>query len=274
MAISVQTSNAALLALENLAAAREQAAGLQLGAPSATAPTDSGSAPSAAWNASGIASADPLSGLISGLSSAASIADAAVSAGGQVSELLAQMQQAAQAAADPNLSQDARGSLNNTFKADLAAIQKTVSQASVGGANLIDGSISGTLQVPAGDGSTAATLSPANLTLGGPLIGVNPKLDLSNPADAQTLAAELQSAIGNVGQAVGNIATQGEAIQAHLAIVAQAGSALLSTSGAPVDPSVDQEGALLQALQVQQQLSTGGASLANQSPGAILSLFR
>jgi flagellin len=179
-----------------------------------------------------------------------------VAAGTSIQSLLAQMRDDAVSASNTALDSTSRAALNADFKTNLAQIQQAIASADVGGVNLIDGSVSGAANV------SAATLTGVNLSLGGPLIGVG--------ADA----SQLGSAIGNVGQAVDQISAQGQAIDSHLSLLAQAGLSLSPAVAGAVNTGLDSDGARLAALQVQQQLSLAGGGIANQSPNAILSLFQ
>lgn len=189
-----------------------------------------------------------------------------------VAGLLAQMRQAAIGAADPNLSASDRAGLNASFQSDLAQIDPTVAQASVGGVNLIDGSIAGSLQ-PSADGA-GVTLTAANLSLSGPLIGLSAGANLSDPAGAAAIAGQLQSAIAGVNQAVGQIAAQGQWIESHLDLVSQAQLASSVGASGLVGGDLDADGARLQALQIQQQLQAGGYAVSDGASQSILSLFR
>ncbi|HEY2709845.1 MAG TPA: hypothetical protein VGI95_17480 [Caulobacteraceae bacterium] len=265
MSISIHSSTAALATLESLTTQANSTT--NAGAPAsllrATSPTD----PSSIIDVSGgLASA--LGGASAGLATSASIADAAVSTGSLIQGLLTQMRQDAASAADPSLSGDSRGALDQSFKTGLAAIQKAVAAAGVGGVNLVDGSVSGSANV------SAATLTGANLSLGGPLINVEADASLSDPADAGSIAAQLGTALDNVGKAVGQFSAQSQAIETHLTLVAQASLAASSGASSGVNGGLDADGARLAALQVQQQLSLTSSSIANQGPNAILSLFQ
>jgi len=264
MNINIQSSNSALAALETLAL-------LQGGAANAGAATGTQTSPAAAASPNNPSaaildvsnSAASVGAQTSGLITSSSASDAAVSAGGAIEGLLAQMRQDAVSAADPTLSSDARAALNTGFQADLATISSTVAGASVDGVNLIDGST-----------AAGATVSGADLSVGGPLIGLSSDSSLSDPASAAAIADQLGSAVGNVGQAVGQIAAQGQALQAHLSLVAQAGLALQPGLAGAVNTGLDADGARLAALQVSQQLSASTGSIASQAPQAILALFR
>jgi flagellin len=252
MTISIQGSSAAILAALELT--NQSGASSAAAAPSADANT--ATAPSAFIDLSGL-STGALGGPASSQASGASIADAAVASGSIVEGLLEQMRNAAVSAANPDLSSEARASLNAGFQSGLSQIQAAVGAAGVDGVNLIDGSASA---------QTSGGLATYDLSLGGPVIGVPAGASLSDPATAASLADQLTSAMSGVGQAVGKISGQSDALQSAFAAQVQSGS-----SG--FDPTLGADGARLAALQVQQQLS-GGGSIVNQTPAAILALFR
>ncbi|HEY1752447.1 MAG TPA: hypothetical protein VGG29_14400 [Caulobacteraceae bacterium] len=265
MSISIQTSSAAMATLESLTPHAGASAGA--GGPATLLSQGQGSASaSTIVDLSGGAASAQLNGLSGGLATSASIADAAVAAGSSIQDVLAQIRQDAVAASSPDLDDDTRAALNAGFQAGLAQIQAAVGAAGVGGVNLIDGSVSGELSAQQAPG---ATLTGTNLTAAGPLIGLPAGASLADPTSAAAIADQLGQAIDNVGHAVGEIAAQGQAINSHLGVVAQAGASL---SG--VDPNLDADSARLAALSVQQQLTLTGAPIGNQAPSAILSLFR
>jgi hypothetical protein len=265
MSISIQGSAAAQLAtLESLTTQSGKSTGAGATSPlGATTPQNS---TASIIDLSG--GAPSLGGVSSGLATSASIADAAVAAGTTIESLLARMRQDATTAAEPKLDGGARSALDSGFKANLAQIQRAIASASVGGVNLLDGTTTGATNV------SAATLTGVNLSLGGPVIGVGPDASLADPATAAAIAGQLGDALGKVGQAVDQISAQGQAIEGHLSVVAQAGLALLPGVAAGVNGGLNADGARLAALQVQQQLSLTNSSVASQAPNAILSLFQ
>jgi len=275
MTIAIPSPNAALAALEQLA----PQPGGPAGAPVDGAPSPPLLVPSAlaidpgagtdSFSLSGGATAALLGGLSGGLADAASAADAAVSAGGVILGLLGKLQSAAQTAADPSLPSDQRGALDAAFKSDLARIGQTLAGASAGGLNLIDGSAVGSPKLEG-----AAALTAANLSLGGPIIGLSAGDSLSDPGAAAALAGQLGQAIDEASQALGQIASQGQAIETHLGLVSQALSAISPGVAGAINAGLDGDGARLQALQVQQQLAGVGSGLANQAPQAVLALFQ
>jgi flagellin len=267
MSISIQGANPAISALETLAL--QQHGGTAAGSSAAASAAANAKADSGAAIldvSGGAAAAASLDG-ISGILGSASAADVAVGAGGVVESLLGQMRQDALSAADPSASSDTRATLDAGFQSDLAAISQTVSGASFNGVNLIDGSTGSA-------GADGATLNGVDLTPTGPLIGLPAGASLNDPASAASLADQLGKAIDNVGQAVGQIASQGQAIATHLSVVAQAGIALQPSLSGSINPGLDADGARLAALQVQQQLTTTSSPLASNTPQAILALFR
>jgi len=265
MSISIQGSSAALATLESLTTQAGAAAGAgALAQVAGAAAVPDGAAPIV--DVSGSAAA--LGGVSAGLATSASIADAAVAAGSLVEGLLVQMRQDALGAADPSLDGDSRAALDQGFRTGLAQIQKAIASAGVAGVNLLDGSVTGLANV------SSATLSGVNLSLGGPVIGVGPDATLSDPAGSATIADSLAAAIDKVGQAIGRISAQSQAIESHLGLVAQAGQALSSGVAGQVNGGLDGDGARLAALQVQQQLTLTNASIGNTAPNAILSLFQ
>lgn len=265
MSISIQGSAAAQLATLEALTTQPSATGAT-GAASLLDATSAQSDPQSLSSIIDVSGGAP--GVSAGLATSASIADAAVAAGTSIQSLLQQMQQDALSASSTTLDSGSRAALNSDFKANLAQIQKAIASADVGGVNLIDGSVNGAANV------SAATLTGVNLSLGGPLIGVGADASLSDPSSASAIASQVASAIGNVGQAVDQISAQGQAIDGHLSVLAQAGLSLSPAVAGAVNTGLDSDGARLAALQVQQQLSLAGGSIGNQAPNAILSLFQ
>ena len=99
--------------------------------------------------------------------------------------------------------------------------------------------------------------------------------DLTNSQGPQT-ASEGQVGDGTAGAepTADVLPSQSDQVTAHAGLVALASGALPSGVGGLVKPDLDGEGARLQALQLQQQLSTQSVSIANQAPQALLALLR
>ena len=248
MTISIQGSSAALAGLDLLS---HSAASPHAARPDA----DGAQGASAIVDLSGLA-AGGFGGPGLGLATSASVADAAVAAGSLVEGLLAQMRQDALGAADPALGGDARAALDAGFQGGLGQIKAAIAAAGVSGVNLVDGSAIG--QAP--DGLPAFDMSAS-----GALIGLAAGAGLSDPTGAASLADQLGGALDNVGQAIAQIISRGDAIHGDLA-----GAQGLRG----VNPPLDADAARLAALQVQQQLGASLESIGNRAPQAILALFR
>jgi flagellin len=262
LAISVSGAGPISPALQDLNTPGQGVAG---GAPPPT-DDDAGQPAAVAIGQNGSLDVGTVDALAYGLSSAASIADLALGAGKTVEGLLASLQGEAASAQDPTLDPATRGSLDVDFKATLAQISATVQQASSDGVNLVDGS-SPSLRIPGG-----ASLTPQNLSLGGPVLVVSSTASLGSADAATSALADVNTSLSNLQSALGALADQADQISAHGAIVGQLSNALKTGVQSSADAGAD--GARLLALQVQQQLGAQGQPIANQSPQLVLSLFR
>ena len=202
-----------------------------------------------------------------GVAQALTSADAADAAGQSVIGLLQQLRAAAGQAADPLTSADDRAALNQQFQASAAQIAPTLAGATVNGANLVDGSLSSGLKVALGGGATAS-LTPVDLSLGGSTLSLPADASLATSDGAAAAFTSLGGAIGSASAGLSTLQTQADQISAHAGFVQTLGHALASSDQGGGDS------ARLLVLQVSQQLSAQPASIANQSPQAILSLFR
>lgn len=201
-----------------------------------------------------------------GLNSAAGIADLALGAGQTVAGLLSTLRGQAAAGQDPALEPEARQALNRDFGSALDQIAAAVQQASFDGVNLVNGATAGSLKIPGG-----GSLTPQDLTLGGPIVSVPPTASLGSPDAASLALLDVGNSLGALDTALGTLAQQAGLISAHGAIVGQLSNALKAGLSSPEDGA---DGARLLALQVQQQLGGQGQPIANQSPQLVLSLFR
>jgi len=264
LAISVNGASLVTPPLPDLTPPSQGAAG---GADGAATPADDGAQPSSvAIGQAGRLDVSTVDALAVGLNAAAGIADFAIAAGQSVAGLLSTLKQQAATGEDPTLDPSARQGLNADFQAALAQIAQTVGLASFGGVNLLDGSSTGGVRIPGG-----GSLTPQNLTLGGPILTVGASANLDSPTAAATALGDVSNSIDNLGAALSALSQQAGQISAHGAIVDQLSSAL-KQGLASADGGAD--GARLLALQVQQGLTSQGQPIANASPQLVLSLFR
>lgn len=215
-----------------------------------------------------------LSAVTDGLNRAQSIADVGVSAGQSVSDLLNTLKTKALGATDVTLDTNSRAALNTDFQNTLKRISQIVQQASFGGANLLDGSLTGGLGFIANaNASSSITLTGLNFSLGGPTITVPASGDISTVTNASAMLSLVASSITNVNAAVAELGAQSSQISAHASFVGKLSDSLTTGVGHLVDADTAAESARLTALQVQQQLGTQALSIANQGASALLSLF-
>lgn len=203
------------------------------------------------------------------LNRAASLADVGANAGKAISDLLKLAREKALAAqaAGP----DGKPALNADYQQLLQTIDQIAGSAAFEGVKMLDGKSSGDLQFRAdASGEASVSLTPQDLTSGGPLIGLAGTDLLGSSDDLAGLLGRVDAASQAVDEQLSQLKSKGEQIQTHLGVLTQLQSAL--AGGAPVD--LDAESARLQALQVQQDLAGQGAGLANQAPQALLALFR
>ncbi|KPP83520.1 MAG: flagellin [Rhodobacteraceae bacterium HLUCCO07] len=137
-----------------------------------------------------------------------------------------------------------------------------------------DAANSGRLVVTNEDGTDGLSVSGQFTNAGSGGLGALSAIDVSSGAGATAALGSIESLIDTsitaasaFGSAEGRINTQSEFISSLT-------DSLKSGIGAMVDADMEEASARLQALQVQQQLGTQSLSIANQSPQALLSLFR
>ncbi len=264
MTLSVTSATGALAALQALSAQTSttpSTSGLATTAASAT-PTAHDIVQASGGQAPG---AQGLGPLMNGISQAVTAADAASAAGQTVVGLLQQMRDAAGVAAHAETPADQRAVLDGHFQSGAAGIGEALSGATVNGVNLIDGSRRAGLKVSLGDGA-AASLTPTDLSLGGSKLGISTALSIATATAASSAFSSLGQAIGVAGAALAGLQGQADQISAHAGAV--------QTLAQAIPSSGDDDGVRLMALQLGQQLSGQSSAIANQSPQAILALFR
>ncbi len=276
MAISVQTNQAALVALQNLNKTNNDLQQTQ-GRISTGLAIGSAKDNASVWAIAQAQRADvqALSAVQQSLDRASSIADVAQTAGQSVSDLLNQIKQKVVAAQDPSLDPTSRAAINDNFVSLLHQITDVVNNAQFDGANLLDGSLASDISFLANANATSfITLSVQNMSLGGSLISIASTDTIATLAGASTVLTEVNNSIAAVNSALGNIGSQASQIENHNTFVSKLSDTLTGGISHLVDADMAKESARLQALQVQQQLGVQALSIANSAPQIILSLFK
>ncbi len=205
-----------------------------------------------------------------------SIGDIAIAAGETVSDILIQIRDKALAATKDDIDAVSRAAYQEDFSSLIEQLGQIVGSAEFDGVNLLDNSLPGGLDFVA-DASATTTLSIAseNFTAGGPIITLDPAThDLSSAANAQTAFNAIQTSLTNVNGALARLGGSSQQIDNHANFVTRLQSVITEGVGSLVDADLGKESALLQSLQVKQQLGVQAISIANQAPQTVLSLFQ
>lgn len=211
----------------------------------------------------------------SSLNRAKSITDVALAAGESISDLLVQMKEKVIAANDASIDTVARQALNEDFKSIRAQIATIVQNAKFDGANLINGSLTSGIEMLAdADATSAITLVPENMSVGGSIITIQNSTNLLTMASSSTALGLINSSLQNTNSALARIGSIGKKVDSHIVFVGKLKDALTGGVGNLVDADMATESAKLQALQIKQQLGAQAVSIANSAPQIILSLFQ
>ena len=97
---------------------------------------------------------------------------------------------------------------------------------------------------------------------------------ITDRATALTAIGEIEGLIDIAVQGAADLGSSGKRISDQSNFVGKLADSLKSGMGALVDADMEEASARLQALQTQQQLGIQALSIANQAPGAVMSLFR
>ena len=276
MSLSVHTNQAALIALQNLNKTNDQLGDVQTRI-STGMKVNNAKDNASVWAIAQGQRADigALGAVRTSLDRAKSIADVSLTAGESISDLLVQIKEKVVGAMDTSIDTQTRTALDADFKSLLRQIASVTGNAEFDGANLLNGSLTTNLKFLANAQANAyITLSNQNLSLGGSIISIASTASLGTITFATSVLAQLDTSIGKVNQALGNLGSQSKQISAHNDFVSKLTDALTSGVGNLVDADLAKESARLQALQVQQSLGTQALSIANQAPQVILQLFR
>jgi flagellin len=201
--------------------------------------------------------------------------DVALSAGQSISDLLIEMKQKALAASDSSLDSASRDALNEDFTALRDQIATVVENAVFNGFNLIDGSASGGISVLASsDGSKKITVAAQDMSLGGSIVSIGASASISTQSTAASMVDTVENSLKAVNSALAQLGSGSKKLSIQATFVQNLSDTLQTGIGNLVDADMATESAMLQSLQVKQQLGIQALSIANQSPQVALSLFR
>jgi flagellin len=218
------------------------------------------------------------------LNRAKSIADVALAAGEQISDIFSQMREKAVAASDASQSATARAAYNAEFIALRDQVASVIANAVFDGGNAIDGAATNFTFLANSTGSLTVTLPIIDLRLvaGAGTAVAAPAADiylgttdvLDTPANAATVRDRIVASLEFVNSELARLGASAKRIENHEIFVGKLQDTIKGGIGNLVDADLAVESARLQAAQVKQQLGTQALSIANQAPQSILSLFR
>jgi flagellin len=203
-----------------------------------------------------------------------SVIDVAMAAGQSISDLLIEMKQKALAASDTSLDTASRNALNNDFTALRDQITSIIKNAVFNGFNLVDGSTNQISALASSDGTRHITAAAENMSLSGSIVTITSAGTISTQANASAMIATVQASLTNVNSALAKLGSSAAKFSVQAGFVGKLSDTLTTGIGNLVDANMAQESAMLQSLQVKQQLGAQALSIANQSPQIIMSLFR
>ncbi|MFT4253937.1 MAG: flagellin [Caulobacter sp.] len=269
---SINTNSGAMIALQNLNSTNSELSVTQqrinTGKKIASA-KDNGAIWATAKNQS--ATASSMNAVKDSLQRGQSTIDVALAAGDTVTDLLGKMKEKALAASDTSLNTASFNALQSDFTSLRDQITKAVTNAKFNGASIIDGSTT-KLSFLANSDGTSITVNSKTLSLAG--IGLSTGTTFADAAAAKTMISTIDTALQTTTNKLASLGTSSTGLDTHLTFVGKLQDSLDAGVGNLVDADLAKESAKLQALQTKQQLGIQALSIANQSTGTVLSLFR
>jgi flagellin len=216
-----------------------------------------------------------LNAVVSSLQRGQSVADVAMSSGTAISDILVQMKEKVLAATEAGITTASKEALSDEYVALRNQIDTIANNATFDGVNLISATTVNSADIKAIANADATetididhiNLSKSNTAIAGTLSSLTGTVSSGDVTD-------LESAIQNVSSALSKIGTGAKALDTHLTNVMKLQDTLDAGVGNLVDADLAKESAKLQALQTKQQLGVQALSIANQSSGILLGLFR
>ena len=269
---SINTNSGAMIALQNLNATNSELnvtqqrinTGKKVGNAK-----DNGAIWAMAKNQS--TTANSLNAVKDSLQRGQSTIDVALAAGDTVTDLLGKMKEKALAASDTSLNTSSFNALVSDFTSLRDQITKAVTNAKFNGVSIADGTTAKLAFLANADGSQF-TVAAKTMSLVG--LGLSAGSSFATAALAKTMIGTIDKAMGTATNKLASLGTSSTGLDTHLTFVGKLQDSLDAGVGNLVDADLAKESAKLQSLQTKQQLGIQALSIANQSTGSILSLFR
>jgi flagellin len=164
--------------------------------------------------------------------------------------------------------------LNASFSALRSQIASIVQNAQFNGFNLLNGSTQMITALASSDGMHKITVGAENMSLSGSIVTISGTATITTQSAASAMVATVESSLTNVNAALAQLGSGSSKLSVQTTFVQNLSDTLNTGIGNLVDANMATESALLQSLQVKQQLGVQALSIANQSPQVVLSLFK
>lgn len=275
MTTSVNTNPGALVALRNLSATARGLAAVQnrvnTGLKVAGA-RDNGAVYAIAQNLR--ADLKGMDAVKSSLDRGISSVDVALAAGESISDLLVEMKSKAVGAADIGLDAESRTALKNDFDSLRDQITDIVKNATFNGSNMIENGGTSVTAIVNDTGTSVLTVDAQDLSLTGTNITITAASTFATATQAASVVALLESSLSNVNSALARLGTGARSLESQRIFTDKLTDVIEIGIGNLVDADLAKDSALLQSLQVKQQLGIQALGIANQAPQVILGLFQ
>ncbi|THD82683.1 MAG: flagellin [Phenylobacterium sp.] len=295
---SINTNVGAMVALQSLADTQNQLATTQnrvsTGLKIASA-KDNGAVWAIAQTEK--AQASSLDAVTNSLNNGKSVLDTTLQAGDQMTSILTQMREAALSASDAGIDDNSRTQYQTQFQKLAQSYANVIASASFNGVNLVDASSGAISAIGSSDGAikitsahnslnaatvfsgaltvTAGTVTaPATTATVDQVTGASTAWADGTGAAAASAMTTIDAAMKSVTQGMSSFGVDSTSIDNQITLVSQEQDSLTAGVGNLVDANLAQESANLQSLQTKQQLGVQALSIANQSTGILLGLFR
>ena len=204
------------------------------------------------------------------LDRASSTLDVALAAGEAIGDMLLVMKEKAVAASDIGLDATSRASLKTDFDELTAQITSIVNTAEFNGINAVKNGGDAIVAITDSLGSSTITVAAQDMSL----TGLSLTKSLDSQANAALAVTEIDAAIATLNTSTATLGSASRRFEISRSFISKLSDAIEVGIGNLVDADMAKESANLQSMQVKQQLGLQALSIANQAPGAVMSLFR
>lgn len=206
-----------------------------------------------------------------GIANARGVANVALSAATSISDLAGDLQKKITEGLNAGNTSEQQAILQADFTNLVAQVNTFISNAQFNGRNILSAGSSNANVISNIDGSTITLRNGSTLAAGSVNLGAQSISDTVTAATALTFINTFQQTINSV---LGSLGADTRSINFQDEFLDEVTDATEVGLGSIVDADLARESARLQALQVQQQLSTQSLSIANARPQILLGLFQ